>query len=92
MVRANGVYTYGYIVREECLGPDSMIQGIELDSAGNLYAVGTTGCDGLTTRNAVQPRFGGGNIWFGDAFVLKLGPGAGPVNPIYKVYLPALTK
>ncbi len=57
-----------------------MIQGIELDSAGNLYAVETTGWDDLTTATAGQPGVGEGNISFRDAFVLKLGPGAGPVN------------
>ncbi len=57
---------------------DDFSTGIAVDAAGNTYLTGWTKCpipDGLAcgfpTKNAFQPRFGGGN---NDAFVTKMNP------------------
>jgi hypothetical protein len=55
--------------------------GIALDSAGNAYVAGSAGPNFPTTKDAVQPTFGGGNS---DAFVAKLNPlGSGLMYSTY---------
>jgi len=47
--------------------------GIAVDSSGNALVTGfTASTDFPTTPDAFQPTFGGGNAFFGDAFVTKL--------------------
>lgn len=57
---------------------DDFSTGIAVDGAGNTYLTGWTKCPipdgtvcGFPTKNAFQPRFGGGN---NDAFVTKMNP------------------
>jgi len=60
--------------------------GIAVDSSGNALVTGFTGStDFPTTPDALQPTFGGGSPFIGDAFVTKL-DAAGAVL-VYSSYL-----
>jgi Beta-propeller repeat len=48
---------------------DDLINGIAIDGAGNVLITGTTGSSDLPTKNALQPKFGGGQT---DGFIAKL--------------------
>ena len=56
--------------------------GIALDSAGNAYITGYTGSSNFPTKNAIQPKFGGG---FHDAFVTKMNADGSAL--VYSTYL-----
>jgi hypothetical protein len=49
--------------------------GIAVDSAGNAYVMGVTDSTDFPTVNPIQPAFGGGGIFFNDAFVAKIATG-----------------
>ena len=66
--------------------------GIAVDSDGNAYVVGgTTSIDFPTTKDSVQPTYGGGPVpsdrWYacGDAFVSKVDPTGSTL--VYSTYL-----
>ena len=53
------------------LGFEKFGTSIAVDSAGDMYILGTTGSSTFPTINAFQSEYSGGN---GDVFVLKLSP------------------
>jgi hypothetical protein len=57
-------------------------RAIAVDSSGNAYVMGVTGSTDFPTKNALQPKFGGGSF---DAFVTKLG--ADGQSLIFSTYL-----
>jgi uncharacterized protein (TIGR03437 family) len=68
------------------------VQGMAVDSAGNVYVAGITISTNFPTRNAFQPDFAGGtcsnNETCNDAFVTKLDTnGAGAASLLYSTYL-----
>ena len=59
--------------------------GIAVDAEGNAYLTGSTRSVDFPTANALQPTFGGGEDFFGDAFVAKLNPTGSAL--LYSTYL-----
>ncbi|MBS1808649.1 MAG: SBBP repeat-containing protein [Acidobacteria bacterium] len=51
---------------------DDQGNSIAVDTAGNAVFTGQTRSSNFPTFNALQPTYGGGNIFTGDAFVTKI--------------------
>jgi hypothetical protein len=58
--------------------------GLAIDVAGSAYVIGSTNSTDFPTVNPLQPVLGGGNF-FGDAFVVKLGPTGS--NLVFATYM-----
>ena len=71
------------LVYSTYLGSSSYVysRGIAVDSAGNAYVTGSAGPNFPTTKDALQPVYGGN----GDAFVAKLNPTGSAL--VYSTYL-----
>lgn len=62
-----------------------LVNGIRLDSAGNIYLTGFTESNNFPTKSALQPNFGGGTR---DVFLAKFDPSrSGADSLVYSTYL-----
>jgi hypothetical protein len=59
--------------------------GIAVDSSGNAFVTGVTCSTDFPTMNPLQPNYGGGGVYCGDAFVTKLNPTGSAL--VYSTYL-----
>jgi Bacterial Ig-like domain (group 3)/Beta-propeller repeat len=58
---------------------------VAVDSEGNAYITGVTTSTDFPTKNALQPNYGGGGDYYGDAFVTKINAGGSAL--VYSTYL-----
>jgi Bacterial Ig-like domain (group 3)/Beta-propeller repeat len=59
--------------------------GIAVDSAGSAYVTGVTTSTDFPTEDALQPNYGGGGTYYGDAFVTKINAAGSAL--VYSTYL-----
>jgi len=89
-LNANGTglvysFSFGNTNDGSSVYPNAVVHAIALDSSGNAYLTGSTFSSKFPTRNAFQETYGGGSMFFIDAFVAKLN--ASGTALLYSTYL-----